>query len=78
MERLDLEYLFGLRAMSKSGLDGRLHVLKFCMTVGLIGSEYECPKCGECMKLTERADVSDGFGWVCRTRRPLTLCEKVC
>jgi hypothetical protein len=69
MERLDLQCLYALRSKWRSGSEGVLNVLEFCMGLGVIANEYVCPKCDKSMRLTERKAVSDGYEWVCRTKK---------
>lgn len=45
---------------------GKKAVLQWCMQEGLIASKYECPKCGNNMKLTMKANLTDGYVWRCR------------
>lgn len=44
-----------------------LLVIKWCQFHGLIAKEYICPVCSKPMKLVPRKEVSDHFGWGCRT-----------
>ena len=59
-DRVNLRFFFDLEKK------GKLEVVKYCMSVGLVASNYTCPNCNENMKLVERKDVDDGYGWVCR------------
>ncbi|GFX62067.1 uncharacterized protein TNCV_2227931 [Trichonephila clavipes] len=47
---------------------GKKAVLEWCMKEGLIGSSYQCPKCGKRTELRERMGkkVNEGFEWYCR------------
>lgn len=59
-ERVSLRFFFDLEKK------GKLDVVKYCMSVGLISRNYTCSNCNENMKLVERKDKDDGYNWVCR------------
>ncbi|GFU86989.1 uncharacterized protein TNCV_486001 [Trichonephila clavipes] len=54
---------------------GQKAVLEWCMSVGLIASKYECPKCGNDMRLCPRKGSIDGFKWRCRRKVAETFHE---
>lgn len=68
MERIDLKFLFGLSVSWEGGPDEKMRVIRFCMDMGVIASEYECPKCGRQMKLTANKKAADYFEWACRSK----------
>ncbi|GFS34249.1 hypothetical protein TNIN_482431, partial [Trichonephila inaurata madagascariensis] len=55
--RVNLRFFFELEKK------GKLDVVKYCMSVGLIASNYTCPNCNENRKLVERKDLDDGYTW---------------
>lgn len=49
-------------------LKGQKEILHWCMSVGLIAGRYECPKCGNEMRLCAVTRAPDGYFWRCRKK----------